>query len=369
MAISKVLSIRLQNFQSHRGTKVTLSEGVTTLAGESSNGKTAVLRALRWVLTNRPTGIGFVSHWAKKTNAKGEIVLDGTCSVTLEVTDTEGKVHTVERVRSATTNAYILDGETLEAVGTDVPPAVVKLLGLKEVNTQSQDDPYFMLTLPSGQVAAKLNELVHLDDIDKAYGFLHRRKVEANVLLKEDAVDINEQKRIIDNLKHIPQCEEDFKAIEELEEKSDELRTKIDTLRRIRDAVEECSNLLSSLAFDNVADDVSRIRDMIVRRDEMADELKDLKALKGDLSKTVSELEALGPIADIDKEALLKFAHTWEELVERAKELNEMKEWLKAAKIELDECSEELSEAEKELPDTCPLCGQPFGGEHDNCCG
>jgi len=369
VATSKILSIRLQNFQSHKDTTVLLSKGVTVLAGESSNGKTAVLRALRWVLTNRPTGIGFVSHWAKKVNAKGEQVLDGTCSVTLEVLDADGKVNTVSRVRSATSNAYVLNGETLEAVGTDVPPAVLKLLGLKEVNTQSQDDPYFLLTLPAGQVAARLNELVHLDDIDKAFGFLHRRKVEANVLLKEDAVDSVEQRRIIDNLKHIPQCEEDFKEIEALQNKSDELEDRKNGMKELIAQVMDCNRQMAMYQLDVPSENIPRMQDMLSDREDLLNELEALSKLDDAICDAEAALSRLGASIEFNAQELQELVDKWRELNDRYGELIDLQKLFNSNTADLKLNEKELNEAQKQLPETCPLCGNPIGENHDNCCG
>ena len=68
-----VESINLENFQSHENTTIKLSKGFNVLLGESRQGKTALMRAFRWVLENKPTGNSMVRHGADK------------CSVTIKL--------------------------------------------------------------------------------------------------------------------------------------------------------------------------------------------------------------------------------------------------------------------------------------------
>ena len=67
-------SLRVKNFQSHRDSLIKFSPGVNVLVGDPQNGKTAILRALNLVRTNRPSGFRFHSHFAKDGNT--EIIIE-----------------------------------------------------------------------------------------------------------------------------------------------------------------------------------------------------------------------------------------------------------------------------------------------------
>ncbi|GAA4711325.1 AAA family ATPase [Brevibacillus fulvus] len=54
--------IRLKGFQSHIDSSVELSPGLTVITGPSDSGKTAVIRAVRWVAFGEPTGEAFVNE-------------------------------------------------------------------------------------------------------------------------------------------------------------------------------------------------------------------------------------------------------------------------------------------------------------------
>lgn len=148
--------IEISNFQSHKATKIDLVPTVNTLQGNSDCGKSAVMRAINWLLFN-PAGDYFVSDWAKK----GKSIV-APCSVTIEANG-----HVVTRKRDKDFNGYILDGEVFEATRNSVPPKVAEALCLGEVNVQRQLDPPFLLSMSAGDVSRYINSLVNLTEIDR----------------------------------------------------------------------------------------------------------------------------------------------------------------------------------------------------------
>ena len=45
----KLVYIEIVNFQSHANTKLNFDEGVNVIIGPSDSGKTAVIRAMKWI--------------------------------------------------------------------------------------------------------------------------------------------------------------------------------------------------------------------------------------------------------------------------------------------------------------------------------
>ena len=143
--------LQIQNFQRHEQLRLKLDESIVAITGQSDVGKSSVLRALRWLATNRPRGDGFVRDGGERTSVK--IRVDGK---------------TVERVRGKGENTYTVDGKVLEAFGTDVPEEIANLLNLGPENFQGQHDPPFWFCLTAGEVAKQLNKIVDLELIDQA---------------------------------------------------------------------------------------------------------------------------------------------------------------------------------------------------------
>ena len=51
-----IKEINIKNFQSHDNTNLILDSGVNVIVGSSDSGKSAIIRALRWVTSCVPRG-------------------------------------------------------------------------------------------------------------------------------------------------------------------------------------------------------------------------------------------------------------------------------------------------------------------------
>jgi len=148
-----ISQIAIKHFQSHRETVLDLHEGVNALIGLTGAGKSVVFKALDWLFRNRPLGDEYRSWEGGDTQV--EIIIK------------EGQ--RIGRVRTDSENYYYIDKRKFEAFGKGPPPQpVVDLLNLSDVNFQSQDDPSFLISNSSGEVARYLNKAAHLDIIDQA---------------------------------------------------------------------------------------------------------------------------------------------------------------------------------------------------------
>lgn len=148
----------IKNFQSHKDTVLELSPTVNSLEGVSDSGKSAVLRAMLWCLTNKPDGVAFASNWAKDKKGK----LKDEVSVSID---------NITRSRNATVNGYTRlvagkDPLTYEALKGTVPPDIENAINIGNVNIQRQMDPPFLLSSTPGDAARYVNELIGLEEID-----------------------------------------------------------------------------------------------------------------------------------------------------------------------------------------------------------
>jgi DNA repair protein SbcC/Rad50 len=142
--------LRLKNWQCHADLTLPLA-AVTVLAGDNGSGKSAILRALRYLALNDWEGAAddFVSWEASLSE------------VTVAAEGQE-----VVRQKGKGVNAYLLDGSPLAAFHPHVPKGVAGLLRLSEVNFQGQDDPAYWVSLSGAAAAEALNYLFDLSAID-----------------------------------------------------------------------------------------------------------------------------------------------------------------------------------------------------------
>jgi len=139
--------LRIRGFQTH--TDLTIEFGqITTIQGPTDAGKSAILRALKWLAVNRPAGDAF-----RRAGAK-------SAAVDLRV---DGKI--ISR-RKGKKNTYKLDGKTFAAIGGRVPDEIATLLNIGDTNFAGQFDPPFWLADSPGAVSRNLNAIVDLGIID-----------------------------------------------------------------------------------------------------------------------------------------------------------------------------------------------------------
>jgi predicted ATP-dependent endonuclease of OLD family len=75
--------------------EIEFDPNITTIVGDNEAGKTTVIRALRWITHNRPSGEGFHTIGKHKTRVK--VFLDGRFAT---------------RTKSKTRNTYQLDDKS-----------------------------------------------------------------------------------------------------------------------------------------------------------------------------------------------------------------------------------------------------------------
>ncbi|GAV22514.1 AAA family ATPase [Carboxydothermus pertinax] len=155
----------LVNFQSHKYTEFNFEPGLNVIVGESDRGKTAVLRALRWLFYNEPKGTEFIRVGEKEARVTAYF--------------SNGLI--LSRERSERKNRYVLmkPGEepvVFEKFGQEVPPEIVEALRIHKVrldkdwevalNLGSQLEPPFLLFESGTRKAKAIGQFqgVHLLD-------------------------------------------------------------------------------------------------------------------------------------------------------------------------------------------------------------
>ncbi len=213
-----ITKITIENFQSHAFTEIEPASGLTVLVGESDQGKSAVIRALRWLFLNQPRGAGFVR--AGESN----------CRVAVEYDDGTQ----VGRARMGDDNVYLvsLPGQEpalFRGFGVEVPTEVREATGISEIdvggesvvpNIAGQLEAPFLLGASGPMRASLIGMMARADVFDEA--------------LKNTLADISRVRR---------EKRENDERIAELEEEIG----KFDNLPALERAVGEASALLSEV--------------------------------------------------------------------------------------------------------------------------
>ena len=346
-------SLEIKNIQAHEHTKLEFGEGVNVIVGSSNQGKSAILRSLYWVISNRPLGIdNLASHWA--VNDKGYLIR----GMSVKLVNDNG---TVERRRTRDDNQYIVDGNVLNVVKTDVPSQVNDVLKLSETNVQKQLDAPFLLSKTNGEIAKYFNQMVNLDIIDKILGNAESTRRRLNSTIDSTTRDIEALERNAKEFTWIEGVETLLDEYDSLSEELSDVCSKIDYFNSSLlsyESEKEWKDYLDSL--------LSKVKGYLSDMDSMIDESSELDSRICHLNDGLDEVERFKPYDFTTQKRLIKKIEVVSsECVGDVYKLKDSVDDYCYYMNLLEMNKEKLVTYRSMLPKTCPLCGKPL--EDDSC--
>lgn len=266
--------VTIHNFQSHKDTVLELSPTVNSFEGVSDSGKSAILRAMLWCLTNKPDGIGFVSAWAK-TGPEDKKRLTGEASVSID---------NITRVRNSSMNGYVRyapgqEPQTYEAVKATVPPDIEKAINIDAVNIQRQLDPSFLVTMTPGNAARYVNSLVGLEDIDAYQKALKGKAHDNATSIKDETKRLESAKASLEEYAWVP-----------------DVRKKVDELAGVES---QCNTLAEDLRHLQALDSIAAISAGIAEKQALEAKATRLIESIPDTAKLESDVDALAKATEV----------------------------------------------------------------------
>lgn len=227
----KIEYIEIENFQSHSHTKLEFDEGVNVIIGPSDSGKTAVIRAMKWIFFNEPSGTDIIKKG--ESAAKVIIKLDSGFKII--------------RGRGKSKNYYEIiaeNGETqrFEGFGLNVPQEVIDITGINKIdlgnmkmslNIAEQLESPFLITDSPSIKANALGKLAGVDIIDKALGNLSKDIYEINSDKKSIEKEIKSQETILESFKYLDDDKITIERLENIFEKVEEYKYKLNLLTNL----------------------------------------------------------------------------------------------------------------------------------------
>ena len=394
-----IKSLRIHNIQSHEDTALVFSDGINVIIGASDQGKSAILRALYWVKYNRPLGIDtLASHWI--VNDKGN--LKGVMSVVLENDD-----GVVERRRTADDNQYIVNGETLNVVKTDVPIQVEEILRLSDTNVQRQLDAPFLLSNTSGEVAKYFNRIVNLDVIDKVLTNAESKRRKNKNDIEYIKTDIESLQNKLEEYDWVDEVEPLLKECSKIKSQYDELKSLYEELSKSIDSYESCVKEYERYSqYISASESVARIEHMTESVDQCDENISRLEfeileysyndekayefTYEGELCQRIESLQATQADRDSEIAVLSEDIELYESQkvfnLDEAKPLCDRIDSLRSSTVakdveilrdsvlcyegqldDIQHLASKIEEFKNQLPDLCPLCGQPIGEDYEVC--
>lgn len=214
-----IKSIRIKNYQSHRDTTIVLSRGITGIIGKSNTGKTVIIRALKWLLTNRPAGFRFHSNFTKNKKTEVQALLGNNSIIRLSKQKGGSKYEVL-----------LADGGepiVFKKFGGKVPDQVVERFNIGEVNIQSQMDGPFLITSPPGKIAETINRATKIEQVSGWIKEVNRKITKRKnklELVEETLEDLEEQLDVLDEIEEIG---EDIRRLKKVDRKINRLNSEL----------------------------------------------------------------------------------------------------------------------------------------------
>lgn len=261
--------LHLKNFQAHKNTSLSFSDGLNVIIGDSDQGKSSIIRSLYWLFFNQPSGNEFI-------NRKSD-----WCSVKAIV----DKKETIERFRNKSKNRYVINDSNFDAIRTDVPNELKEVINIKAVNIQLQDDPYFLLSSQPGEIARSLNKVVGLDQIDSSLKYV-------NSLLRKENSDIN-------NLNEYIQEKEDelskYKNLDKIESRNNEfkqIQKNLKQAKRNRARVKELINKITDLEHSLEAESsINAAKKIVQKIEKLQKKMQESSNKQSEIKQTIKKLK------------------------------------------------------------------------------
>ncbi len=202
---------RITGYQSHEATNLNFSSGLNVIVGDTETGKSSILRALSFVLFNKPWHLDFITEEANETTVELRLGTDGHTNIITRRRSRDGKI-----------NDYIVDGCELSNFGRSVPVPVLEIIG---VNNQLFDTIY-----------AEQHDVPFL--IGKGFSGTERAR---RLVAFSDVLNIDKAIKVA--TKRESEYTSEISALESQRDNRTEELSKLGDLIRLREIVEECETL------------------------------------------------------------------------------------------------------------------------------
>lgn len=341
-------SLSISNLQSHKQTDLTLSEGLNIICGTSDSGKSAILRALYWLVWNRPSGDSLRSYWGGKTAVRA--VFDNG---------------SIERSKDKIEEYIVNDEIKLHAFGLSVPDEVSKVLNLSEINVSKQMDSPFLLSSSPGEVASFFNKVAGLDRIDKAQQNVEKEIRSLTADIKYKTAEQEKLNTQLTDFNYIEKYEIRLEVLETLEEKKLMLTKNVskfikayNSLVDLENELEEASEILK---FEKQVDS---ILGLLEQKNNIIIDAKKIIRIQTLISNTSLQMEeykvklSLEPALNSLLEKIEKRKTSTIPLLALNKLVKSIKDTVTNFEEENRNLGLQMERFKKEMPKVCPLCGK-----------
>ena len=229
----KIKTVHLVNFQNHLDTKINFENGMNLLVGTSDSGKTAIARAISYVINNDMDGTDFIHHGKKKAEIEIEFC-DGAI-----IRRSKAKDFNRVEYKYADTDDWIMKS----SFGTKYPEDIIEFLGnppsfdkLEAIAYSDQNNKNFLIDIAPGSLPEVISKIIDIDDLENGAKLLSSKVKQLDKDVKNLNNKISEDKdTLILNFSELDEKQKKRLRIEKLFSAIDELEKIKSSLEAFRD--------------------------------------------------------------------------------------------------------------------------------------
>jgi exonuclease SbcC len=207
-----ITRIIMKGFQSHEDSTIDFGPGLNAIIGPSDSGKSAIIRALRFVLYNVPRGTDFIRQGNSSTD---------TVNVRIEFSNQT----VLERTRTReSAGSYIIEDQagkrTLQGFSNNVPIDVANVHQMPQLqltkdlettlNIGFQLDPPFLIGESPANRAMIIGQLTGVNLVDSALKEINRDILNDNRDMKFYSEQMDQINQKIKGFSHLPDLEQEI---------------------------------------------------------------------------------------------------------------------------------------------------------------
>ena len=370
----KIRKLHLINFQKHTDLTIDFTNEVNVIYGKSDAGKSAIRRAIEWVLFNQKID-GIRKVGTKQTIVT--VVLDSGVEI--------------EKTRSASINRYSLrknklqDIITFDAVGKTVPDEIKVELGVLSIELDTEE--IFLNSIPQislpflfdqspTQRMKLFNKLTGNDLLDKLFVQFNKDILRINRDLKEtkevvatQAGSLQDKEIELDKIQfHYNNVKKMVERIEEINDRYSKLLSLQNAAKTNADSFEKVSKDLADQKISQPID-TNRLTEKYRRKEVLSDLKTALERTNCSLDKVRAEsTKIVLPAVNLVKlagqnERFGKLKGFGENLQRLSKQESALTMDVKDVILELESGEIELKALFRKAK-ICPLCSSPLTEEH-----
>ena len=346
-----IQEIQIQNFQSHKDTTLKLNPGVNIITGSSDCGKSVVIRALRWLVYNKPRGDAFRSTWGGKTSVQVKLDKDVTL---IREKDKENRYEIINKGESS----------IFKALGTEIPQEVTSIVNMDEINLQQQFDSPFLLSRTPGEVALHFNRIAKLSQINTSTKQIQSWIKKIGQKISSDEEDLLKLQTNLLTYDYLPELEKGIFSWEKWE-------NEVEVINHEQVSLQTLKNQLQTLILDiTEKQKITQAETLLNTISTHYQQRKQIKAQEHIIKKLVDDVNgAEYKIIHLQKgikaeeliNKLLKVFENQKQVDTVYSNLETIFDNLKDNERKINNIEIELKKMEEqwkyEFPDVCPLCG------------